>query len=518
VKRFVAAVTLAVVVVLVVGAALVVTRSSSEDNAGPTPVAPSGGPPATQPPSRALARFYSQQLDWSPCPDSADEGDQCARLTVPLDYRRPAGRTLGISVLKVPASGPRVGSLVVNPGGPGAPGTSYAAGGGTYFGDPLLEHFDVVGFDPRGTGDSSPVDCLSDAAMNRYLAGNPSPSTPAQVATYRATQRRLVVGCSRHSGALAAHVSTVEAARDMDVLRAALGEGTMSYLGASYGTELGATYAELFPERVGRFVLDGAVDPTLGTRASSLQQAKGFQTALDAYAANCVQSSVGCFLGKDVASVEQTISSLLDQIAAHPLPAGGGRVLTAGDAYYGIAASLYNRSYWIVLSAGLRAALGGDGSVLMQLADAYADRNADGTFNSNLLEAFVDISCLDDPYSIPYSKVPEEYPAFEKASPVFGREYAWSLTTCDGFKPRSDEPVPTIHARGAAPIVVIGTTRDPATPYRWAVALAHQLDSGVLISRDGDGHTGYHRGNTCVDDAVDSYLVSGVVPRDGLSC
>ncbi len=517
-KRLVAAVTLVVVVVLVVGAALVVTQGSSSDDAGPTPVVPSGGPPATQPPSRALARFYSQHLAWSACPDSGDEGDQCARLTVPLDYRHPAGRTIKIAVLKVPASGSRIGSLVVNPGGPGASGRSYAAAGGAYFGDPLLEHFDIVGFDPRGTGDSSPVDCLGDAAFNRVLAGNPSPSTPAEVAAYRLHQHRLITGCSRRSGALAAHVSTVESARDMDILRAALGESTMSYLGASYGTELGAMYAQLFPERVGRFVLDGAVDPTLGTHETLLQQAKGFQTALDAYAANCVQSSVGCFLGKDVAGVEQTISAILDQIAAHPLPAGGGRVLTVGDAFSGIGATLYNRAYWILLSAGLRSALGGDGSVLMQAADGYADRNADGTFNSNLLEAFVTISCLDDPYSIPYSQVPSQFAAFEKASPFFGREYAWSLTTCDGFTPRSDQPVPTIHARGAAPIVVIGTTRDPATPYRWAVALAHQLDSGVLISRDGDGHTGYHRGNTCVDQAVESYLVSGVVPRDGLSC
>jgi hypothetical protein len=154
----------------------------------------------------------------------------------------------------------------------------------------------------------------------------------------------------------------------------------------------------------------------------------------------------------------------------------------------------------------------------MQLADAYADRNSDGSFRSNLLEAFTDITCLDDPYSIPYSRVPAQFAAFEKASPVFGRTFAWSLTMCDGFTPRADEPFPAIHARGAAPIVVIGTTRDPATPYRWAVALAHQLDSGVLISRNGDGHTGYHHGNTCVDHAVESYLVSGVVPRNGLSC
>jgi hypothetical protein len=269
---------------------------------------------------------------------------------------------------------------------------------------------------------------------------------------------------------------------------------------------------------VGRFVLDGAVDPTLGTRDAALQQAAGFQKALDAYAANCVQSDVGCFLGKDVPAVEHTISTLLGQIASTPLPTSDSRRLTAGNAFYGIAATLYNRGYWILLSTALRSALGGDGTVLMKLADAYAERNADGTFQSNFLEAFYDISCLDDPSSVPYREVPAQFPAFDRASPVFGRVYAWGLTSCDGFRLRTDETTPAIHARGARPIVVIGTTRDPATPYRWAVALAHQLDSGVLVSRDGDGHTGYHQGNACVDDAVNSYLISGVVPKNGLSC
>lgn len=515
-RRLVAAVTLLAVFVLVAGVALVVTGAGSSDKpatGGPTPVVPSGGPPPARPPSPGLATFYSQHLDWSGCGD-----DRCAALTVPLDYRDPGGRTIRLHVLEVPASGSRVGSLVVNPGGPGAAGSSYAAGRGTYFGDPLLEHFDVIGFDPRGTGQSAPVDCLDDRAFDAYLSGDPEPSTPAEVVTFRRQQQALARGCAAHDRALAAHVSTNESARDMDILRAALGDSRMNYFGASYGTELGATYAQLFPRRVGRFVLDGAVDPTLGTRAAALQQAAGFQKALDAYAANCVQSDVGCFLGDDVPAVQHTISTLLDQIASSPLPTSDGRSLTAGNAFYGIAATLYDRGYWILLSSALRSALGGDGTLLMKLADAYAQRNADGTFQTNFLEAFYDISCLDDPSFVPYREVPAQFPAFDRASPVFGRVYAWGLTSCDGFTLRSDETTPPIHARGARPIVVIGTTRDPATPYRWAVALAHQLDFGVLVSRDGDGHTGYHQGNACVDDAVNAYLVSGVVPRNGLSC
>lgn len=519
-KRLVVAVVLVMAFVLVAGAGILSARRSGEPTSGgtggPTAVTPSATSSPTTPPSAALAPYYSQHLTWSDCTN----GDRCARLTVPLDYRHPSGKVLRLAVLEVPAAdqGARIGSLVINPGGPGEPGTSYAAQGAQAFGQPLLDHFDIVGFDPRGTGQSSPVDCLSDADLNRYLAEDPDPSTPAELAAFRASQQRLATGCSRLSGALASHVSTVEAARDMDILRAALGDSTLNYLGSSYGTKLGATYAQLFPKRVGRFVLDGAVDVSLDLRQQTLQQAAGFERALESYAANCVGSSVGCFLGDSVPAVLHTISALVDRISQHPLPAGNGRQLTAGDAFYGIAVTLYSRNYWILLSNALRAALGGDGSGLMALADAYAARNSDGTFQNNSMEAFYDISCLDDPSSIPYAKVPSQYPAFEKASPVFGRVFAWSLTSCRGFTPRSDQPVPVIHAKGAAPIVVIGTTRDPATPFHWAVDLAHQLDSGVLLRRNGDGHTGYHTGNRCIDDAVESYLVSGVVPKNNTSC
>jgi hypothetical protein len=216
--------------------------------------------------------------------------------------------------------------------------------------------------------------------------------------------------------------------------------------------------------------------------------------------------------------VLQTISDLVARITAKPLPAQDGRILTGGNAFAGIGVTLYSRSYWVVLSTALRAALGGDGSVLLRLSDAYTARNSDGTYANNSMEAFYDISCVDDPSSIPFSKVPAQFPAFDRASPVFGRLFAWSLTSCRGFTPRSDQPVPTVHAKGAAPIVVVGTTRDPATPFRWAVAMAHQLDSGVLVRRDGDGHTGYRTGNPCVDNAVESYLVSGIVPKNHTSC
>jgi pimeloyl-ACP methyl ester carboxylesterase len=516
VKRLSVAVALVLIVVLGAGTALLALDQGSNAPAtsGPKPVPLTGGAPATQPPDAALASYYSQKLKWSDC----NSGDRCTKLTVPLDYAKPAGRTIQLNVLEVPAADPgsRLGSLIVNPGGPGEPGASYAAQGS--FGQPLRDHFDIVGFDPRGTGSSAPVDCLSDSDLDHYLAADPDPSTPAEVAAFKTEQHAIATGCPRLSGAIAGHVSTVESARDMDILRAAIGDATMTYLGASYGTKLGATYAQLFPHRVGRFVLDGAVDVSLGTRALTLQQAAGFQQALASYAANCVGSDIGCFLGKTVPDVLRTIGDLIDRIATKPLPAQDGRVLTAGNAFSGIAVTLYSRSYWVLLSTALRAALGGDGSQLLRLADAYTARNPDGTYADNSMEAFYDISCVDDPSSIPFSKVPAQYPAFEKASPVFGKVFAWSLTSCHGFTPRSDQPVPTIHAHGAPPIVVVGTTRDPATPFQWAVHLAHQLDSGVLVRRNGDGHTGYMTGNACVDHAVESYLVSGIVPANNTSC
>lgn len=482
---------------------------------GPAPTS-TPAPSATVAPSPGLDPFYAQQLDWSPC----RSGFECATLRVPLDYRQPAGTTIDLALLKVPARVPaeRIGSLVVNPGGPGAPGTDYAAAAKRVFRAPLLNHFDIVGFDPRGTGASDPVDCLSDDQLDAYTATDPDPDTPAEDAAYMKWVRDLGAGCLARSGELAAHISTIEAARDMDVLRAALGESTMTYFGASYGTKLGATYADLFPKQVGRMVLDGAVDLSIGPRELSLEQAAGFETALRSYVQDCVDQSSTCFLGDSVEQGLGRIRQFLDQVDAQPLDTGTDRTLQVGNAFYGIVAPLYNRDYWYILSQALKSGFGGDGATLLQLSDLYTSRATGGGYADNSAEAIYAISCLDDPYSIPESQVAANIPAFEKASPTFGRVFAWGLTNCGGVQVHTTEKPRTIRAAGAAPIVVVGTSRDPATPYAWAVHLAAQLDSGVLVSRDGDGHTGYNSGNACVDSALEDYLVDGTVPKDGLSC
>lgn len=468
---------------------------------------------ATTAPDPALARFYDQELEWQGCGGTF----RCGWLQVPLDYARPQGDTIDLLVLKLPAAGEdRIGSLVVNPGGPGAPGTQYAAAGSAVFGERLLEHFDVVGFDPRGTGSSKPIDCLTDAQLDDYLAGNPTPRTPAEVAEARALNRAFFEGCREKSGDLVDHVSTVEAARDMDVLRAVLGQDRMDYFGASYGTQLGATYAELFPERVGHFVLDGGVDVSADSVEKSLVQAGGFETALRAYVEFCVAQDT-CPLTGSVEDGLDQVTDLVDRLAEQPLPTGGDRPLTAGRAFYGIVMPLYNRDYWSLLTTGLRKALeDADGSGLLLTADLYASRGPDG-FEDNSTEAIVAINCLDDPSYVPTDEVSDYFEEFEKASPTFGRVFAWGLTGCEHFTGDGAEPV-EIDGAGAAPIVVTGTTRDPATPLSWAEALADQLESGVLIRRDGDGHTAYNAGNACVDKAIEDYLLDGTVPADGLSC
>lgn len=521
-KKVVAAVAvLALLLVTVVAVGMVVVESLGGDDDGQdgadrvvrTPSA-SPEPSVTAPPEPELERFYSQSIEWAPC--RSNDSHDCAGLEVPVDYRDPAGETFELALLRVPAGGKPVGSLVVNPGGPGAPGTTYAAAGGLVFRRPLLERFDIVGFDPRGTGSSSPVDCFSDAELDDYVALDPEPDTAAEEQQVIRSVEEFGEGCAENTGELLAHVTTIETARDMDVLRAALGEEQLTYLGASYGTQLGATYAELFPERVGRFVLDGAVDVSLDFRTKALEQAAGFETALRAYVQHCLDSTDRCFLGDSVEEGLERISDFLDQVDAEPLKAGD-RELRVGNAFYGIVTPLYSRDSWFFLSTALTSAFDGNGAALMQLSDYYASRGSDG-YENNSMEAIYAINCLDDPSAIPASEVPDEFAAFEKASPTFGRVFAWGLMGCSGIQVESTEEPLEIRGEGAAPILVLGTTRDPATPMKWAVALADQLESAVLVRRDGDGHTAYNSGNECIDSLVEDYLIEGTVPDNPTSC
>ena len=473
--------------------------------------------PATDP---ALAPYYRQRLVWRGCESaSGAPGFQCARLSVPVDYARPGGATTYLQLTRLPASGPgeRLGSLVVNPGGPGASGVEYAGYASAVLSETVRAHFDVVGFDPRGVASSDPVRCLTDRQTDVFLAADASPDTPAEREQLVQLSQQLARRCEQRDPELIAHMGTVDVARDLDVLRAALGDARLHYLGKSYGTFLGAIYADLFPRRVGRVVLDGALDPRSTTEQVNLGQASGFELALGAFLDDCLRTTT-CPLSGDAQSARRQLEAFLARVDAEPLPTGGPRRLTQALAVLGIVFALYDESYWPQLRSALASGLTGDGSALLMLADAYAERLPSGRYRTNANDAIYAVNCLDRPTPQGPAEIMAALPEFDKASSLFGAYIAWSSLPCHYW------PVPpqwrphAVHAPGAPPILVVGTVRDPATPYRWARALADELDSGVLLTYVGDGHTAYRRGSQCIDDAVDRFLVDGRPPADGATC
>jgi pimeloyl-ACP methyl ester carboxylesterase len=497
----------ALVVALVVVAGAVVWRAVDDRRWEP--------PTATEEQvDEPLAAYYGQQLSWSDCGSA-----QCTEVTVPIDYEKPEGKTLQLAVRLYPAAGGgSERSLFVNPGGPGGSALDYAASMARQLGSGVTDLYDVVGVDPRGVGRSTPLECLSDSAFDAFTETDPDPDDPQEVTELRDSVTDLGAACREQSGELAAHVSTEEAARDMDVVRALLGRSQMDWFGASYGTQLGATYANLFPDRVGRMVLDGAVDPTESSIEAALGQTTGFQRAFDAYASACVAQDE-CPLGSSVVEARQAASDLLERLDAEPLPTQGDRDLTEGQAFYGMALPLYNQQSWPVLTQALTQALqSGDGTTLLALSDAYFSRQSNGRYSENIGQVIYAVNCLDAGKTPTVKQVRAALPKFEAASPVFGRALGWGALGCTDWPIESEHPQQPVPAEGAAPILVVGTTRDPATPYESAVELADQLSSGVLLTREGDGHTAYNSGNTCITDAVDAYLVDGKVPKEGTIC
>ena len=478
-----------------------------------TPVTPQTPPTGAE----DLGQYYGQDLAWKKCP-----GGQCADLTVPLSYDDPDGQTIKIKVLKVPATRKknRIGSLVVNPGGPGGSGVDYAQAADFIVGKPVRQRFDVVGFDPRGVGRSEPVNCLDDRQLDSFLGGDPTPDSTSEEQSFAQTSKSFAEGCKANAGPLLGHVSTVDAAKDMDILRAALGDSKLNYLGKSYGTYLGSTYADLFPRTVGRFVLDGVVPPDLSSAEINKGQAAGFERATRAWAKDCVREG-SCPLGSSVDGVMQGMRDFLKGLDADPIPSGDARApqLTEGWGSLGIAAAMYDQGSWGILTDALRAAVENrDGRQLMSLANTYADRTNDGSYTGNIMEVIYAVNCLDKSDTADLSVYAKQSKEFTTAAPTWGPFLAWSSLPCGYWPVKSTGEVKKVTAEGSGPIVVVGTTRDPATPYEWSVRLNDELANSSLITYDGDGHTAYTRSNECVDDAIDNYYVKGQVPRDGLKC
>ncbi|MBW5422234.1 alpha/beta fold hydrolase [Streptomyces sp. BG9H] len=469
-----------------------------------------------------LTPYYGQRLRWREC---GVAGFECASVKVPLDYDKPAAGDIKLAVARKQATkrSERIGSLLVNPGGPGGAAIgylqSYAALG---YPEEVLARYDMVAVDPRGVARSAPVTCLDGKDMDAYTQTDMTPDDRRETVRLRTSFEKFAEGCEKRSSRILPHVSTVEAARDMDVVRAVLGDERLSYVGASYGTFLGATYAGLFPKRVGRLVLDGAMDPSLPARRMNRDQTAGFETAFQSFAKDCVALGAECPLGSGSPDdAGKRLKAFFDEVDRAPLPAGdsSGRKLGEALATTGVIAAMYDEAAWPQLRDALGSAIRNkDGAALLALSDSYYERSEDGTY-ANLMFANAAVNCLDLPpaFTTP-DQVEKALPDFEKASPVFGEGLAWSSLNCAYWPVKATGRPHRIEARGAAPIVVAGTTRDPATPYHWARALASQLSSARLLTYEGDGHTAYGRGSECVDSTINAYLLEGRVPADGKRC
>jgi pimeloyl-ACP methyl ester carboxylesterase len=454
-------------------------------------------------------------LNWYSCHGNF----QCATMKVPIDYSNKSLGEFNIAVIRYRDSSQhdRIGSLVVNPGGPGASGVEFALDAEYIVSTDVLERYDIVGFDPRGVGESSPIQCLSAKELDEIFASDAKPDNNAEYAQALKNSQDYVNKCLAKTPNIS-HYSTQEAAKDMDVLRAGLGDKKLNYMGFSYGTYLGTLYAQEFPEKVGQFILDGAIDFSIPIEQQTIVQARSFDSALSNFIADCHKQS-DCPLPEKATS--QYFIDLFKRVSIKPLKVGN-RLITENLVVTGTAAALYDDvSGWPSLIKAIRETQNGDGTTFAKLADTYNGRNSDGTYSNNENDANVIISCLDWRQHRTISQIRSHVIAFEKAAPVLGPYVAYSGITCNLLSEKLKLQIPEnkkISFRTQTPVLVIGTTQDPATPYAWAQSLNRFIIGSRLITLKGEGHTAYGRGSACVDDSVDNYLVRETIPTKNLMC
>ncbi|MFJ8470776.1 alpha/beta hydrolase [Kitasatospora sp. NPDC094011] len=520
------------------------TAPTAQDKATGTggTTAPAATSPAATPTPKpkgeadpALKAFYGQQITWTDCPADPKaaqakidtSGMQCGKLHVPLDYTAPAADAIDLALIKYGAAdhGKRIGSLMVNPGGPGASGVEMVKYGAKDFEGALHDRFDVIGFDPRGTGDSSPVSCYDDKQLDEANQTD-TPDDPAQRKAAHVKQSTdHAAACQAKSGKLLPFVGTRNTARDLDVLRAVVGDRKLNYLGISYGTYLGALYAEEFPQNTGRLILDGAVDPAEDTLDHGIDQQVGFEKSFERFAADCVENHAAeCPLGKDKTKAAKKAADFLDGLHDNPLTTKDGRKLGRDMAWTGVISLLYGdeTTSWQYLRNSLGWAMMRDkGDYLMAFADDYNGRDQNGHY-SPMDEANTAISCADAARPAPtpehakqaVDRLLAEAPLLSKGATVDD----YTEPGCAYWPFKTQEKPHTIRAEGAAPILVVGTTGDPATPYASAEQLAKGFAKATLLTRVGEGHGAFGKGNTCIDQAMAAYLTDGTMPADGTRC
>jgi pimeloyl-ACP methyl ester carboxylesterase len=448
-------------------------------------------------------------ISWTPC-----NGDlQCGTLVVPLDYRAPGnGQTIAVAVERHVAGTPaaRVGSLVIDPGGPGVSGVDDLANELSVLTPGLLDDFDIVTFDPRGVDRSDPVTCGETPGSPPVPLPDPVPTTSSAQTALVNNFRQYAQACQKASTAVLPYVGTVDAARDMERLRIALGDSGLTYMGQSYGTLLGLTYASMFPTHVRAMVLDSVIDPALTFNQMTQGQANGFEASLQAFFSWCGGTSACPW--RTGADPTGSLQAQINASATSPVPAGNGRTAGAGEVYDALLEGLYSRNDWSALGDALAADAAGDGAAIVALSDRYQQNGS-----SNGSDAAEAIDCLDHPASHDLGAYSYLAAVFKASAPVFGPLLAWGEAACAVWPAPPTRPVGPVSAAGAPPILVVGTTGDPATPYAWAVNVAHELQRGVLLTRDGVDHVAYFY-SACVRGYVQAYVVSGTTPPTGTTC
>ena len=465
----------------------------------------------------AVQKFYTQQLVWTDC----SGGFQCATAKAPLDWAHPSqGAPISLALIRKPASGPKLGSLFVNPGGPGVSGVSFVRSSVGAASATLQKNFDVVGWDPRGVGASSAVKCYDNKGLDSWLYDlvPGERGSPQWLDASKQAVTSLGQACEQNTGQLLGHIDTASTAHDLDMLRANVGDTKLNYLGFSYGTMIGAIYADLFPKNVGRMTLDGVVDPASSYDEIIELQTQGFEANLRAYAQWCLTQDKSCPFKGTVDDAMNAIAGLLTKVQQNPIKNTDGRMLGASTLLLAIITPLYATANWPELDILFKTVSQGGARVAFILADQYNDRDQNGNYTTNTAVAFQAINCLDYQFEDDPAHMQAEAQQLKQVAPVMGPFFSYGGITCWNWPYKPVRTPAPVHAKGSAPILVVGTTNDPATPYQSSVNLAHDLENGHLVTWNGSGHTAYGRSNACVSNTVDNYFVKGQVPATDPHC